>query len=50
MRTVTHILVHYFEQSGDQATAPLCDFKERVSFEAAPDLKIRCPKCRRKCA
>jgi hypothetical protein len=48
MRTVNHVLVHHWLGSQD-SPVPLCEYRESVEFAPAPDLKIRCPKCRRRC-
>jgi hypothetical protein len=51
MRTVNHILVHHLEAMGKKSWAiPLCEFRPIKHHDSAPDLKIRCPKCRRRCA
>jgi hypothetical protein len=46
MRTVNHLLIHYREGK----EKPLCEVSGMPALNDAPDLKIRCPKCRRRCA
>ena len=50
MRTINHVLVHYFEDfSAGEKISHFCELRFPHTFRKPQDLKIRCKKCRAKC-